>query len=614
VAATLLVRLPLLGWRNYDPDELQHLHAAYSIARGLVPYRDFFEHHPPLLHYALAPLVAAFDVSSRTEDAFAVLTLARGAMWLATLAILWLAYRLGRRLFEPRAALLGVALLSTCVLFFDKTMEVRPDVPGCAALMAALLWAVRAQQDRLGFGFLLSGVASGIALLFTPKLAFALLGMLAGLGLSGAPLIALLAWSAGLAAPIAVVLLTFLSRGALGAFVECNLLVNLRWRARFGPERILREDLLLANPGLCALAVVGLALLLLRARLPEGRRRGLLVLALSGAAGFGGLWLVPVPWHQYYLSFLPAMGLMAGFGLARVADRLAGESAARRRLSEVAAALALVGLSLPLLQRVRGQLGPGNLDKRASLRFVIENTAPDETVLDGYTGIGVFRPHAWRYFFLHAELRRMLGEAERRELLLGLRSGRIAPRLISYDGHSTRVSPEVTAFFDRHYEPVGQGPIRARLFPPSVVVWDDDAPRPLARPERPVTSAYVLVGDGWGETEEEAGVRFRRSRGRLSILILPVAQPRAGWLVLRARAGSGVTGLGFEAVLNRASLGTAVPGTAWGDHAFEVPEGALRRGLNRLALRYSTTPNRAQPGHGGPNAVVAVESVRLEPR
>ena len=38
-------------------DDIEHLRAAYFVSLGDVPYRDFFEHHHPLLWYMLAPLI-----------------------------------------------------------------------------------------------------------------------------------------------------------------------------------------------------------------------------------------------------------------------------------------------------------------------------------------------------------------------------------------------------------------------------------------------------------------------------------------------------------------------------------------------------------------------------
>ncbi|MBO5442147.1 MAG: glycosyltransferase family 39 protein, partial [Alphaproteobacteria bacterium] len=41
-------------------DTHEHIHSSYLISQGLVPYRDFFEHHHPLLWYLLCPLVFGF--------------------------------------------------------------------------------------------------------------------------------------------------------------------------------------------------------------------------------------------------------------------------------------------------------------------------------------------------------------------------------------------------------------------------------------------------------------------------------------------------------------------------------------------------------------------------
>ena len=42
-------------------DDVEHLRAAYFVSLGEVPYRDFFEHHHPLLWYVFAPIVKHFS-------------------------------------------------------------------------------------------------------------------------------------------------------------------------------------------------------------------------------------------------------------------------------------------------------------------------------------------------------------------------------------------------------------------------------------------------------------------------------------------------------------------------------------------------------------------------
>ena len=39
-------------------DNIEHLRAAYFVSLGDVPYRDFFEHHHPLLWYLFSPFIA----------------------------------------------------------------------------------------------------------------------------------------------------------------------------------------------------------------------------------------------------------------------------------------------------------------------------------------------------------------------------------------------------------------------------------------------------------------------------------------------------------------------------------------------------------------------------
>ena len=42
-------------------DEREHLYASYLVHNGYLPYRDFFEHHHPLLWYTFAPFLHFFD-------------------------------------------------------------------------------------------------------------------------------------------------------------------------------------------------------------------------------------------------------------------------------------------------------------------------------------------------------------------------------------------------------------------------------------------------------------------------------------------------------------------------------------------------------------------------
>ena len=48
---------------NHQPqtgDDIEHLHSAWLVHEGKIPYIDFFQHHNPLLWYLFSPLAGYF--------------------------------------------------------------------------------------------------------------------------------------------------------------------------------------------------------------------------------------------------------------------------------------------------------------------------------------------------------------------------------------------------------------------------------------------------------------------------------------------------------------------------------------------------------------------------
>jgi hypothetical protein len=175
--------------REFDPDELEHLHAAFLIAEGDVPYRDFFEHHPPALYLLLQPIFWLFGpgIATITSARFLMLTFSWGTL----LATAILARRaLGAGLLTPHGDMtetkrlaaefdsgwIVALLLAACTTFWMKGIEVRPDVPAVCLLTAAasVVWShpVVAGTPSACFSWprwLTAGLLCGTATLFTPK-------------------------------------------------------------------------------------------------------------------------------------------------------------------------------------------------------------------------------------------------------------------------------------------------------------------------------------------------------------------------------------------------------------------------------------------------------------
>jgi hypothetical protein len=91
----------------------------------------------------------------------------------------------------------------------------------------------------------------------------------------------------------------------------------------------------------------------------------------------------------------------------------------------------------------------------AQLDFVMAHSSPGELVMDGWQGMGVFRPHAWYYFFLHPEVRGMLPPAQLRAFEERLQGGEVRPKLVVMDRNLRLLSGRFLDFVQKHYEKAG---------------------------------------------------------------------------------------------------------------------------------------------------------------
>ena len=124
--AAVLWRLPNM---RLDHDEVEHLHAAWLVGQGDLPYQDFAETHNPVLWYLLAPLL-----KEAPEEAVAM---GRALMALCSLGILGLGWLLARHLGGGKG-LLAPILLAASSYWSVYAVSIRPDVPMTTLLLLAL--------------------------------------------------------------------------------------------------------------------------------------------------------------------------------------------------------------------------------------------------------------------------------------------------------------------------------------------------------------------------------------------------------------------------------------------------------------------------------------------
>lgn len=168
-AAVRLIPLQWLHPLNWD--ELEFFAATKWIAEGRVPYRDFWEHHTPLVWFVFAP-VAAF-VDSAGTSAIIVMRWAQIPVWIATfwVANLWMR-GVGLTAFARWSAM-AIALSSSMLMI--AAVEYRVDPLACALFMAALVLAQRERGFAAGAMFCLAAWAN---LRFAPLIAVAVLLLL----------------------------------------------------------------------------------------------------------------------------------------------------------------------------------------------------------------------------------------------------------------------------------------------------------------------------------------------------------------------------------------------------------------------------------------------------
>jgi 4-amino-4-deoxy-L-arabinose transferase-like glycosyltransferase len=455
VALAVVVRVGVIANRPIDPDESQHLHVAWLVAQGQVPYRDFWEHHLPFFHYGIAPLTVWL------ADQPEVYLAARALMVVMAAVVVALTWQLARRLSLDGAAWTAVVLLFL-PQFTETSTETRPDVPALLAYLASLLALVSWREGR-GPGWLWAvGAWQGVALALSLKAVYGLVGVVM---VVAGPLTAAMASRRGrtgslgrLAGGVAVVLLPLLVglaaaggtpalRGLFRDVVQGSLgFVDFAktWAA-FGSEL-----------GTFLAGALGLGLVL--------RVRGAAILRhpVHGAILPPTLILTvvlllpktPAVYQHAWLPLLPVVAVYSGLLLASLGEW------ARRDPSRWRTALGLIAIVaavvIPAGESLTFAVREQNADDLGLMRHELRLTCPGEPVLDG-TALYVFRPAAYRYGVLIRGVREWVARGVIAEEVIA-EDMRAARAPVAYADRRLRgmIGP-VADLLRRHYVPGPEG-------------------------------------------------------------------------------------------------------------------------------------------------------------
>jgi len=416
ILLALAIRVPLLVNIKLEPDETEHLYPAWAIAHGQVPYKDFWQLHPPLFYYLMAPLFTLMG------DDLRIIYVARGLMLLCLLLILLECYRIAKECFDPLTGLLAVLLLSYLLLWWRPAYEVRPDIPQTLLVLVSLRWFMRAWARRRRIDFLLSGALLGVAFWLLLKTLFPFFGLTLVFGLSSMlrrsataireNLTGLLLFLGAFAVLVVVGGLLLWVAGMWPGFVQWVVIGGLRWPDRFSPFILMRPRV---RFGFWALALVGVGLTLTRMLRARGADEVRLSPLLAGSVtAVIWLFLMPAPYLQSALPILPLAAMYGADVVRRVIARAvppggaasASEAAlpairTPARLAWAGLAVLLVsGACLPPLLAVLIKLSPFRdhwPERRQLIHDVLALTSPEDAVFDP-TGLSILRPHATYHY------------------------------------------------------------------------------------------------------------------------------------------------------------------------------------------------------------------------
>jgi len=144
-------------------DNVEHIHSTWLVANGKVPYRDFFQHHNPLLWYTFAPFIGYFS------KAIDVLDAAHAASIGAALLTFFVIYKICIRFFaSPVSALTAIIIL--CPPYYSLfCFNYNPDTFMALFFAVGIYYLFMYLEKKKQLFICLSFLAFFISFLYTQK-------------------------------------------------------------------------------------------------------------------------------------------------------------------------------------------------------------------------------------------------------------------------------------------------------------------------------------------------------------------------------------------------------------------------------------------------------------
>lgn len=175
VYALFFAMWTILFTETGNGDNVEHIHATWLVAQGKMPYRDFFQHHNPLLWYVFAPFITF------TTNILVLLDTAHTVGIIGGILTFLVVYKICTRFFGASSFAALLSLLTLCSpSFYVYCFNYNPDI-FMALFYAIGLYLLFSYWDKPALiSLCLAFTSFFIAFLFTQKILmiFAVLGIL----------------------------------------------------------------------------------------------------------------------------------------------------------------------------------------------------------------------------------------------------------------------------------------------------------------------------------------------------------------------------------------------------------------------------------------------------
>lgn len=450
------LRVHLSVYRLFATDEFEHLHAAWCVSQGEIIYKDFFEHHPPLFYFTLVPVYHVFEGAS-------LLLTARLVMVLFVALIFLLVYLIATHVKNRVAGIGAVFLVSSTVLFLQKSLEIRPDVPALMFLLAAVFCVISAANKK-PFWYFLAGVSMALSLLYTPKTLFPLLGLVLAVVLtsdSGRELIKRLLWSTlGVSIPAVIIFIYFLLNDALQQAFFYNVTFNTMVPYHYQWQNFSSSFLgsFKANSLFWCLSLAALASMLFKVWRKfrgtgwEGAATELIVVACTLGTMLGVV-VLQVPLRQYLMILVTLLAIIMAAEISTLIEQI--HYRIGHAWSSLVATLVICALVIQPIVAFSNEHKTLNNKQLEVLQYVWETCDKEDSVFDCWTGLYIFRPHAFFYYFLgpdiYPTLNKMDNNILQQDLLDALQKKK--PKIVIKDRLFAELPMSVRQYIQGNYQP-----------------------------------------------------------------------------------------------------------------------------------------------------------------